>query len=109
MSASGRSPETRAATASQASSNVRSSIHWGRGESASRTKSSSETAPATFFAMTQTRARSPLGIAECFAAFLPKPELFVDDASVEHWSAVALHHAECHGITVEEVLARLKR
>lgn len=50
-----------------------------------------------------------LGIVQCFETFLPKPELLVDDASVEHWSAVELHPGECHGITVEEVLARLKR
>lgn len=50
-----------------------------------------------------------LRIADCFAAFLPKPELLLDDASVEHWSAVELHPAECSGMTVEQVLARIKR
>lgn len=50
-----------------------------------------------------------LRIAECFTAFLPKPELLLDDAGVADWGAVALHPAECSGITVEEVLARLTR
>lgn len=50
-----------------------------------------------------------LRIDDCFTAFLPKPDLLLDDASVEDWSAVELHPAECSGITVEEVVARLKR
>ena len=50
-----------------------------------------------------------LHVDDCFTAFLPKPELLLDDAGVEHWSAVELHPAECSAITVEEVLARVKR
>jgi hypothetical protein len=49
-----------------------------------------------------------LGIAGCFAAFLPKPQLLLDDASAAQWSAVELHPAQCSGMSVDEVLARLK-
>lgn len=49
-----------------------------------------------------------LKIDHCFEAFLPKPQLLLDDASVEHWSAVELHPAQCSSMSVDEVLARLR-
>ena len=49
-----------------------------------------------------------LKIDHCFDAFLPKPQLLLDDAEVGHWSAVELHPAQFASMTVDEVLARLK-
>lgn len=49
-----------------------------------------------------------LKVADCFEAFLPKPQLLLDDATVEHWSAAELHPAQCSSMTVDEVLARVK-
>jgi predicted HAD superfamily phosphohydrolase YqeG len=49
-----------------------------------------------------------LKIADCFEAFLPKPQLLLDDASVEHWSAVELHPVQCSSMTADDVLARVK-
>jgi predicted HAD superfamily phosphohydrolase YqeG len=37
-----------------------------------------------------------LGISDCFVAFLPKPQLIVDDQNVSEWkSCVQLHPTEC--------------
>jgi FMN phosphatase YigB (HAD superfamily) len=49
-----------------------------------------------------------LEIEGCFDAFLPKPQLLLDDAEVGRWSAVELHPAQLSSMTVDEVLARLE-
>ena len=48
-----------------------------------------------------------LGLEDCFEGFLPKPQMLLDDVSVQRWSVVHLHPSECSGLTPEEVLARL--
>jgi len=48
-----------------------------------------------------------LGIADCFEAFLPKPQLLIDDASVQAWGFVEFHPARCIGMTADDVLAKL--
>jgi hypothetical protein len=48
------------------------------------------------------------GIAHCFAAFLPKPDLLLDDAGIDRWGAVELHPARCASMTADEVLALIK-
>jgi cation transport ATPase len=41
-------------------------------------------------------AADELGIADCFAAFLPKPHIIVDDQAVPEWrSCTHLHPANC--------------
>lgn len=47
-----------------------------------------------------------LGIADCFAAFLPKPHLLIDDVSIAEWKLTELHPNECRGVSVAELLER---
>jgi hypothetical protein len=47
-----------------------------------------------------------LGIAECFAAFLPKPHVLIDDVSISKWKLIELHPNECRGLDVVEILER---
>lgn len=47
-----------------------------------------------------------LGLAECFVAYLPKPDVFVDDVRVEAWrNAVQLHPNEATHRTLDELRA----
>lgn len=47
-----------------------------------------------------------LGIAECFAGFLPKPRVLIDDQPVENWEPMRWVHTNRAGSsTVEEILA----
>ena len=48
-----------------------------------------------------------MGLADCFRAFLPKPQVLLDDVTVGNWRMVELHPAECGSLTAAEVLARL--
>jgi phosphoglycolate phosphatase-like HAD superfamily hydrolase len=49
-----------------------------------------------------------LGIVECFSAFLPKPDVVLDDQPIEEWRRlVSVHPGECRGQTVEDYRARL--
>lgn len=48
-----------------------------------------------------------LGIADCFTAFLPKPQLLIDDVAVHKWKLTELHPNECRSMTVEELFDRL--
>lgn len=44
-----------------------------------------------------------LGLAECFAAFLPKPDVLLDDQPVGEWRRlVQVHPNECIGHTANE-------
>jgi phosphoserine phosphatase len=47
-----------------------------------------------------------LGIADCFVAFLPKPQLLIDDVSIAKWKLTELHPNECRSVSVPELLAR---
>jgi hypothetical protein len=53
------------------------------------------------------RSAEELGIAECFTAFLPKPQLLIDDVSIHDWEMTELHPNECRSMTVPELLDRL--
>ncbi len=50
-----------------------------------------------------------MGLVDCFKAFLPKPQVLLDDVGVVNWKMVELHPAECASLTAAEVLSRLKR
>ncbi|WP_224243090.1 hypothetical protein [Hyalangium gracile] len=54
-------------------------------------------------------AAGELGLGDCFEAFLPKPQLMLDDVQLEKWNVVQLHPAECSSLTAAEVLGRLSR
>jgi hypothetical protein len=49
-----------------------------------------------------------LAIADCFTAFLPKPQLLIDDVSIAEWNLVELHPNECRGLSAAELLARAR-
>ena len=50
-----------------------------------------------------------LGLGGCFVAFLPKPDVFVDDVRIEAWrQVVQLHPNEAAHRTVEELRALLR-
>jgi hypothetical protein len=48
-----------------------------------------------------------LGMGDCFAGFLPKPALLLDDRPLSTWGLLELHPSECAGVTSDELLARL--
>jgi predicted HAD superfamily phosphohydrolase YqeG len=54
-------------------------------------------------------AAEEMGLANCFRAFLPKPQVLLDDVGIGDWDLVELHPAECSSLTAVEVLSRLKR
>lgn len=48
------------------------------------------------------------GIAECFTAFLPKPNVLLDDQEIGTWRRfLVLHPATCGGVTRDEYERRL--
>lgn len=49
-----------------------------------------------------------LELADCFEAFLPKPDLLIDDAQFGSWGLRELHPNACHGRTVDELLTSLR-
>ncbi len=53
-------------------------------------------------------AAEELGVADCFAACLPKPRLLLDDVLVNAWKLQQLHPSECQSVTAEEMLSRLE-
>jgi hypothetical protein len=51
-----------------------------------------------------------LGLSDCFVAYLPKPDVFVDDVRVEAWrNTVQLHPNEVAACTVEALRQRVAR
>lgn len=50
-----------------------------------------------------------LEVKDCFAAFLPKPDGYVDDVSIAEWAGPQFHPNDVRGLTVDELLAKLKR
>jgi predicted HAD superfamily phosphohydrolase YqeG len=43
------------------------------------------------------------GIADCFAAFLPKPNILLDDCSMANWPRfICIHPSTCSGKTLDE-------
>jgi len=48
------------------------------------------------------------GIADCFLAFLPKPEILLDDRSLDEWRRlVAIHPNTCVSMTLDDYRAKL--
>ena len=52
-------------------------------------------------------AAQEVGLSDCFEAFLPKPELLLDDVPFGNWKVAELHPSECSSLTADEVLARI--
>jgi hypothetical protein len=49
------------------------------------------------------------GIANCFEAFLPKPDVMLDDQATSDWRPlVTIHPAQCRGVSVDEYWRRLR-
>lgn len=55
------------------------------------------------------RSAAEAGVQECFAAFLPKPEVLLDDQDVAEWRRLLnVHPTECRGESVASYLERLR-
>lgn len=51
-----------------------------------------------------------LGLSDCFVAYLPKPDVFVDDVRVEAWrTSIQLHPNEVGHRTVDELRVLVNR
>lgn len=51
---------------------------------------------------------SEIGLADCFRAFLPKPNIILDDENVSSWrSLFEIHPSSCRGLTVDDYKKRL--
>lgn len=49
------------------------------------------------------RSAEELGVADCFAAFLPKPQALLDDQDIGAWRGLLqVHPAGCEGRSVED-------
>jgi hypothetical protein len=50
-----------------------------------------------------------VGLEECFEAFLPKPDVLLDDQTVGEWMGLLnVHPAECQGQSVDSYRERLR-
>ena len=50
------------------------------------------------------------GIADCFAAFLPKPNVMIDDQVIGSWKRyVCIHPSSCSDKTLEDYRATLEK
>jgi predicted HAD superfamily phosphohydrolase YqeG len=50
------------------------------------------------------------GIAECFSAFLPKPDILLDDQSLADWRRLAaVHPNECVSMSMADYRAKIER
>lgn len=48
------------------------------------------------------------GIADCFIAFLPKPNVLIDDQNMSNWPRITtVHPASCDGLSLEDYRKRL--
>jgi hypothetical protein len=55
------------------------------------------------------RSAEELGIAQCFLAFLPKPNIFIDDQNVTNWPrSVLIHPSNCNGRSLDNYRDQLK-
>jgi len=49
-----------------------------------------------------------LGVAACFTAFLPKPNVFIDDQSVADWPrSILVHPSSCIGRSLDDYRGQL--
>lgn len=50
-----------------------------------------------------------LGIAQCFSAFIPKPNVFIDDQSANNWPrSILVHPSSCPGNSLNDYREQLK-
>ena len=54
-------------------------------------------------------AAGELGLRDCFEAFLPKPQILLDDVAFGRWNVAELHPSECSSLTASEVLRAATR
>ena len=48
------------------------------------------------------------GLDDCFIAYLPKPEVLLDDVLMQHWELQQLHPNECRSTPGDELLERIE-
>ena len=54
------------------------------------------------------RSAEEFGLAECFIAFLPKPNVFIDDQSAAEWPrSVLVHPSSCGGRSLDDYRGEL--
>ena len=46
------------------------------------------------------------GVAACFTAFLPKPEVLIDDVAPDAWNMRGVHPGEASGVDVAALTSR---
>ena len=50
-----------------------------------------------------------VGILDCFTAFLPKPNIMIDDQNSNNWPcSILIHPSECSNLTLNDYRAKLK-
>lgn len=55
------------------------------------------------------RSAEEFGLAECFTAFLPKPNVFIDDQSAAEWPcSVVVHPSSCSGRSLDDYRGQLR-
>lgn len=47
------------------------------------------------------------GLTDCFLAFLPKPQVLLDDVLIENWELHQLHPNQCRSQQGDDLLGRL--
>ena len=52
------------------------------------------------------RAADQAGLADCFVAYLPKPQVLLDDVLVQDWELLQLHPNECRSSAGDDLLLR---
>ena len=54
------------------------------------------------------RSAEEFGLADCFTAFLPKPNVLIDDQSMTEWPrTISVHPSSCAGYSLEDYERRL--
>jgi predicted HAD superfamily phosphohydrolase YqeG len=55
------------------------------------------------------RSAEEFGIADCFTAFLPKPNVFIDDQHAAEWPrSVLVHPSSCSGRSLDDYRGQLR-
>jgi len=54
-------------------------------------------------------AAEELSVRDCFEAFLPKPQILLDDVAFGRWNVAELPLSECSSLTASEVLSAASR
>lgn len=49
-------------------------------------------------------AAEEVGLADCFIAFLPKPQVLIDDMSIAAWKMIEIHPFQCASLKAEDVM-----